>query len=841
MKKIIITILIVVVLLIVAVIAIPLVFKNSLIDATKTTINKQINAEVDFSGFRLSLFSNFPKVTLEIDNLLVIGKNEFATDTLLSVGTAKATTALSSLLKKTGIIIEEITVNKPTLKMVVNEAGNANWDLVPQTSSRQETITNTPSAEAEDAPLSLQLNKIEIKNATFLYIDKPAKTDLVFQDIDVDISGKMYGTTTALETSGRVGDFNLSYNNVKYISNVSLETKLVLNVDYETMKISIAENQLLVNNLELELTGNMEIPSDSMIFDMQIKTKKSDFESFLALVPPSYEKYLEDIRATGSASVAGFFKGVYFNDNYPAFSLKMKVADGDFQYADLPDQIKEIKADIDISKPQGDLNLTQIKVNDAHAEIKNNPIDFTLVMNNLVNDPWFDGAFVGKLNFDHLKDVLPLDSVNIAGVVDANLFAKGNYSAIESEQYDKIKSDGTVLLDNFVYDSPTLTKKIFIPKGRLDFLPGNITLKEFKIKVGQSDFNLSGKISNYLNYFLNDGILEGNLKLNSNFTNLNELFRLQIAEQKTVQTTDKKNNNSDAKKSPGKSENLTFDIPENIDITFRSQINRAQFDRLPITDIKGLITAKNSKLILNGLNMKMLDGEMNVNGSYKNSEKNQPFIDFGVDILNFDIPTAYRSLSGFRSMLPGAGGSTGKFSSDININGRLTQGLKFIPASVNGKGNFSTKNLQIIDSKIFSQLKGILKAEKLRNVVVDDFIAKFSMLDGNMELRPFKTKIAGQETEIKGALSVENLINMRMDFKVNREDFGSDIQNLLGMIPGNEKIKIVPAGVVITGPVGDPKVEMDLSEAKTTIMNATKDDIKKSINNLGKELFKLFK
>ncbi len=519
----------------------------------------------------------------------------------------------------------------------------------------------------------------------------------------------------------------------------------------------------------------------------------------------------------------------------------MNIVDGNFQYADLPDQIKKIKADVDISKPQGDLNLTQIKVNDAHAEIKNNPVDFTLVMNNLVDDPWFDGAFVGKLNFDHLKDVLPLDSVNIAGVIDANLFSKGNYSAIENEQYDKIKSDGVVLLDNFVYDSPGLTKKIFIPEGRLDFSPGNIALKAFKINVGESDFNLSGKISNYLNYFLNDGVLQGNLKLYSNLTNLNELFRLQVAEQKTIQPTNKNNDNSKTKKSTGNPENLTFDIPENIDITFRSRINRAQFDRLPITDINGLITAKNGKLILNGLNMKMLDGDLNVNGSYKNSLQNQPFVDFGIDVVNFDIPTAYRSLSGFRSMLPGAGSSTGKLSSHIKINGRLTSGLKFIPASVNGKGSFSTKDLQIIDSKIFSQLKGILKAEKLRNVVVDDFMAHFTVVNGNLELRPFKTKVAGQETSVRAALNVENLIDMRMDFNVKRDAFGPDIQNILALIPGNEKIKVVPAGVIITGPVGKPKVEMDLSEAKKTILNATKDDIKKTINNLGKEIFKLFK
>ena len=65
-------------------------------------------------------------------------------------------------------------------------------------------------------------------------------------------------------------------------------------------------------------------------------------------------------------------------------------------------------------------------------------------------------------------------------------------------------------------------------------------------------------------------------------------------------------------------------------------------------------------------------------------------------------------------------------------------------------------------------------------------------------------------------------------------------RNILNIIPGNEKIKIVPAGVLITGPVGNPEVKMDLSETRKTITEATKDDLKKSLNKLGEGLLKLF-
>jgi len=51
---------------------------------------------------------------------------------------------------------------------------------------------------------------------------------------------------------------------------------------------------------------------------------------------------------------------------------------------------------------------------------------------------------------------------------------------------------------------------------------------------------------------------------------------------------------------------------------------------------------------------------------------------------------------------------------------------------------------------------------------------------------------------------------------------------------------VVPAGVIIEGPVGNPEVNMDLSETRKYITNATKDELQNTIDKLGKGLRKLF-
>ena len=820
MKKTLIVIAIIIAVLLATLLAVPLFFKSTLLEKTKTTINNNVDAKVEFADLDLSLFRNFPKVSIVIEELVVTGKGIFSNDTLLAAPAVSLKAGLFNLLGDDKSI-EEIELTNPRLNLLVSKSENANWDIAKGDEDQAQ----------ETGALNLQLEEIIIRNAELIYDDRAAKTLMHFENINLKLEGEMYGTSAKLLADGKMDRFSLNYDGSNFISNVSLETETLLDINYETMNIEIIENELLINRLPLNVTGTVQAPGDTITFDLGIKTAESGFENFLALIPPEYDDYLEDMKASGSASLSGTFQGYYFEDSYPALNIDLDILNGNLRYADLPEEIKNINADASIQKPQGDWDLTEVKVNEAHAEIRNNPVDFSLTLKNLMSDIWFDASFIGKVNLQHLKDALPLDSVNMSGVVDANFFVQGNYSAVEKEQYQKIKADGIVLLDNYSFQSPDLTQTVFVPKGQLDFSPASINLSEFDMRVGQSNFNLSGEVSNYLNYYFGDGELRGTVQLNSPQVNLSELFRLQAkTESDTLQAEE--------------DEALAFDVPKDIDITFRSSIRRAVFDRLPISDIDGLITAQNGKLVLNDLNMNMLDGQLKLSGSYQNTPENQPLFDFDLNIINFDIPLAYKSLTGVQKMFPVAGDSKGRFSSTMKLNGRLTETLSLIQPAVDGSGVFMTQSLQIINSPVFTQISNLLDKEKLKNVTIADFKANFTIDNGNLLIKPFTTRISGQETTISGSLNTENLIDMQLAFKVQREAFGSQIQQLLSALPGQENIQVIPATVAIQGPVKDPEVNVDLSEARKKITEEVKksagENLKNTLDRVGKGLKDIF-
>ena len=820
MKKIAIILVVTLILFLGALGSISLFFKQNLLEATKTTINKHVNADVSFDGVKISLLKSFPKVSVELRNVKITGKNEFQNDTLLYVASLKTEMYFRALFNKNEKSIENIYLVKPDIKLVVGETGAVNWNIV-------KVFTNISAQQIHPKTgntFKINLDKIEISNANVWYINRESNMLLGAENINIDVNGKMYGTDAELNITGNVSSFSNEYKGVTYISNISLETKTQLGVDYKTMDIVFKENELLVNRLPLQVTGSVKIPSDSMYFDLAVQTKESGFENFMALIPPKYETYFKNFKTTGTTTVSGTITGLFYEDNYPAFTMALKVADGNFKYTGMPDDIRNIKADVSITKPQGSINLTEVKITEARAEVKNDHINLTLLLNNLISDPFFNGTFAGKINFDNLKDVIPLDSINISGTIDANLLVKGNYSSIEEGQYDKIQSDGIILLNNFVYESAGLRQPVFVKSGKLGLSPQNINLSQFSMNIGRSDFNLTGKVSNYLNYIFKDGILIGDLQLNSNYVNVNELLRLQVKKPDIMNE---------------EIEILAFDVPENVDFTFRSKISRANFDRVDISNINGLITAKESKLILNGLNMNMLYGELNLTGSYQNTPENQPFFDFGFDVTKVDIPQTFQSIAGLQNVVPVAGLSNGKVSTSIKMKGRMAHDLKLLPTSIDGSGTFNTENLQILNSAVFGQLKDIIKPEILSNVSVDDFTANFTIQEGNLLLNPFVTKISGQETRIAGNLDTQSFLEMQLDFNIQRDAFGTNIQNILSAIPGNQNITLVPVGVKIIGPVGKPEVKIDISKTQQMLLDATKDELQRSINRIGEGLRRL--
>ena len=820
--------------------ALPFLYKDKLLAKVKTTINKQVNAKVDFAEFNLSVFSEFPKVKMEIKGLTVIGINEFSNDTVLSASSLSTNISLMEMIRGEDLELKILTIDNPRINLVVNPSGVVNWDIA---KAPETPVTTSGEVSGNGDAFKMKLNDIQVNNLSLFYNDKVMPMKLWVKNSNLRSTGDVAGTLTTFDMKGEVDEFIFEYDSVQYISKTKLKAETLLKVDYEKMNFVFDRGKLMVNNLPLEVNGSFSMPNDSMIFDLAFRSEKSDFATILALVPADYQKYIEKAVMTGAAEFKGSVKGLFYKEIYPAIDVLLAVTNASFKYKELTESVDDIQVLAQITKPEGDMNLLKVNVEKAHASIKNNPVDLTMNLSELVTDPNIDASFSGTIDFNSLKKAIPIDSLDITGIMKAKMQIAGRMSSIEKKEYEKFKSNGEATIQNFRIESNLLTKPIEISQGQIKANTQQITVDQFNGKIGQSDFSVRGDVSNYLAYVFKNDVLKGNFNLKSAFINFTELSNIMKPATKPSEPA------TEAKAAPAAhtasvDSVVAFQVPDKLDLSFQSAIQKAVYDKMSLNNINGLIRVKDQRLELTNLTMDMLQGKVALNGSYTSNKQNKPLFDFKLNLENLDLPLAYQSLTTFQRYLPIASRSQGKFSSQLGLSGIMNEKMNIVPTSLNGIGIFNTLNLMIIDSPIFDQIRGIIKKEKLKNVKINDFTAKFQFDNGQLKLNPFKTTIADQQTTIYGSLSAAREINLTMDFLVNREDLGSDLNKGLAILPGSENIKMIDASVILKGSLTKPEVSLDLSKARAQIEQEVKkasvEQIKGSVKKIGDELKKLF-
>jgi uncharacterized protein involved in outer membrane biogenesis len=143
------------------------IFKDKLIALVKEEANKNLNAKVDFGAFDLTIIKSFPNFTFSINQVTVVGINEFKNDTLLSLGNLELKMDLMSVIKGEHIKIQSIVLNSPRIKALVLQDGKANWDITKASS-------DTAKTAEEPGKFQLSLNKFTINNGYLLYHDQQA-------------------------------------------------------------------------------------------------------------------------------------------------------------------------------------------------------------------------------------------------------------------------------------------------------------------------------------------------------------------------------------------------------------------------------------------------------------------------------------------------------------------------------------------------------------------------------------------------------------------------------------------------------------------------------------------
>lgn len=796
----------------------PFAFQGKLAKLVKEEGNKMLNAQFDFRTLNISLLRNFPSASVSLEDFWLKGTGPFENDTLIQAGELTAAVNLFSLFGDGGYDISRIIVKDTRVHAIVLEDGRPNWDVM-----KLSPDAETPEDETAQETFRIKLQKLSVDNLSVVYDDRQGGVFADLSRLEADCSGDFGSDRTVVDLKMETPSLTCRTAGIPLLNKVSLEADMDVDADLAGGKFTLRENMLRLNAIQLNLDGWLAQTKQGMDMDLRLNTNEVGFKELLSLIPAIYAKDFQDLKTDGKVTLNAFARGsMEGNTKVPQFEVNLDVKDAMFRYPSLPAGVEKINISALVRNAGGPLDATEISVAPFDFVLAGNPFSLNATVKTPVSDPDFHLTARGKLDLGKVKEVYPLDDMQLNGLVQADLELGGRLSMVEKEQFEQMQAKGSLRLNQMklvLKDMPPVD----IQQSVFTFSPRYLQLSETTVNIGKNDLTLDSRFENYLGYALKGSTLKGTLNVSSNHLNLNDFM--------SADTT------AAVAEVPADTAAMgVIRVPENIDFQMQAAFRELLFDKMTLTDGKGTLLVRNGTVDMRNLSFNTMGGSVTMNGAYAAPQKKQPELNAAFDMRNISFAQAYQDLGLVQQLAPIFAGLKGNFSGNLQIDTPLDATMSPVMSAVQGKGALSTKDLSLSGVKFIDQVADIVKKPSLKEIKVKDLNIDFEIKDGRVTTKPFDLKLGDYNMNLSGSTGLDQTI---------------DYTGKITMPAGGIASKLGTVDMTIGGTFTSPKVGIDMASlARNAAEQALKglgeklgndskgSEEKKSVINKALDLFK---
>ncbi|SCY30112.1 AsmA-like C-terminal region [Nonlabens sp. Hel1_33_55] len=811
---------IVIIVLIIAVIAAPFLFQDQIAQAVKDKLNASMDAQIEFGDVDLSFIKAFPDARLNIEDLSIINKEPFAGDTLFFAQQTYLDMPLFDVFNKADepIRINELIVNEAVMRLKVNEEEKANWDIASAKADSQQPQDTTT------AGFTIDIKHYEITDSELSYEDVSTKNRLILTDLQHSGNGdfSLENSTLDTETSALV---IYSLDDIEYLSGQRVQLDADILMDLDNQKYTLKDNKALVNDLELELQGFIDLEEESTIVDLTFNAPSSDFKNFFAIIPETYRSNLDGITTTGDFTVDGMIKGQVTDELIPMLDIKVKSDNASFQYPDLPQKVTNIYIDAQLINTTGKVDDTYLNIANTSFNIGKDRLQGNAMITQLTSNMNIDLNAKGNLDLGNLSQSFPLpEDMDLDGRLALDMAAQFDMESIEKERYERVRTNGTASLTDFKYIGTAFENPFLINRADLDLNTSTIKLNAFDAITGNTDINATGTINNLIGFLLQDQGLKGNFNLRSNNFDVADFME---------ETTEVASSNQTSTASTSEA----VKIPAFLDAQLDFNLGQVRYDGLTLKNVKGIALVRDETLTLNNTSTDIFGGAIGVSGSVS-TKGATPQFNMNLNMANLDIAQSFQGFEMFQQYVPIIQALQGKINTNIDIKGNLTDDLSPILTSINGDAlaELLTKEISPNAAPLLAKLDEKLSFISLKDIDLSDLKTKLKFQDGAVQVSPFDFKIKDIVVTASGRHSLTNEMDYTMDLKVPARYLGKEGAALLSKLQDSEIANLtVPVPVRFSGSFAAPNVQVNLESAVTNLTNQIVEIQKQKLKDRGED------
>ncbi len=477
--------------------AIPFFFKNDIKALIEKEAEKTIDAEFrfDIDKFSLSIFRNFPNLSVSQGDVSIVGKGDFKGDTLMSFKNLRVSINIWNVLVGSEVNVRGIYLDSPRIFAKVRKDGKANWDIM----KPQPDTTQKKDEPAQAFRVGLRWWQID--NGVIEYDDKAQGAYFRIDGLTHSGSGAISESVFDLDTRTELKRTNLAYQGSSYLENRYLGLDMVLNMDLPAQKYTFKDNTFKINDFSFGFDGFLQLVKEGIKMDLTYQARETKFKNVLSLVPSMFNATFDKLKTDGKFDFKGLIKGLssYDGKTLPAFQFDLNVQEGMFQYPDLPMPVKNVNFALLIDNKNGKIDETLVNLKKFSMNLGSNPIEARAKLQGLTNMD-VDAFAKAQVNLAELTKIFPIAGTILKGTYKLDALAKGIYNAgagkLPTINADMRLIDGYVKTTQYPEALEALNMVANVKNSTGKVNDTYIKLENFDMILEKEPFNVKGFIQN---------------------------------------------------------------------------------------------------------------------------------------------------------------------------------------------------------------------------------------------------------------------------------------------------------------------------------------------------------
>lgn len=624
-----------------------------------------------------------------------------------------------------------------------------------------------------DSLMPLMDVHVQLKNGKLQYAALPMPLHDIFGDVNIytDLADnnisyvqindfKAKTPSSAFETKGKVTRlFSDMHCNLHSFANLNLQEFNQFIPDTLNMvangrisgRVHSVFTMSQIENMQIErmrIGGNLLARNLDVVYDsLWVKADRTQLEFQLPNPKPS-----SPATAFISASVkTDLFEAGQIN----GFLADMRNIELAMETSDVRDttRLPDLVASFKMASLMADMDTMQLSIENPEGTLQLSPVKGA--------DRAFD---------PHIKLAYRSNGIDARMHNESLLVEKISLDAdIESHQskedlFEKWLVKGLMDLENGLITLSQLTYPLQIPSIKLDFDPQNFNIHQSRMIIDNSDFNLSGELTNILSYFRGDSILRGDFHFVSDVTDVLQLMNLtsglghegdEIARESTDET-ETAHTHDQAYDDPGPDtlqmaqtdpeipretkpahSEEPYMVPLGIDINLATDIKHATLGVDTASHITGHLRVSDGILLLDEMRFTTPASRMQLTAMYRSPRKNHLFLGLDYHMLDIEIERLLQMIPDLDTIMPMLSSFRGTGEFHIAVETYLDSTYAVKKSTLRGASSIRGNDLVLMDGETFTEIANTLRFTKDAENKVDSFSAEFTIFREEIDIYPF--------------------------------------------------------------------------------------------------------